>query len=118
MLRNNTTHLVNIILIFRKRRQFRHWDEATSAAEHFWASHESARYYKNEQVLEREALERRLHAELEERKRRDRMPLPTFEQLWKREEEVKRQASAQWWRTAAGMTPIFLLFAYLFSYHH
>uniref|UniRef100_A0A183CD90 J domain-containing protein n=1 Tax=Globodera pallida TaxID=36090 RepID=A0A183CD90_GLOPA len=76
----------------RRRRMFHDWRQADTTSDYFWYSHQTSKMYKDPRVLEREVLEKRLHAELTERRKRDKMPIPTFEQLYRLEilEKQKR----------------------------
>ena len=73
----------------------------------FWAAHQGySENYKDNRALEREMLERRLAAELEEIKRRTAHPLPTFEQLNRQQEEKIRKERRRATKIAIGTMPI------------
>uniref|UniRef100_A0A914H154 J domain-containing protein n=1 Tax=Globodera rostochiensis TaxID=31243 RepID=A0A914H154_GLORO len=98
----------------RRRRMFHDWRRADTTSDFFWHSHQTSKMYKDPRVLEREVLEKRLHAELTERRNRDKMPIPTFEQLYRLEILEKQKRSRKQIKNYVVILPIAFLVFFLY----
>ncbi|KAL3081279.1 hypothetical protein niasHT_039756 [Heterodera trifolii] len=78
----------------RRRQTFKDWARANTKSEFYWSSHQSSKSYKSPLALERENLEKKMHDEVMERRRRS-ATIPMFDELQrdkqKREQEERKK---------------------------
>jgi curved DNA-binding protein CbpA len=72
--------------------------------------------YKDRQHAQREREELRLYQELEEAKKKSKHPLPTFEQLIREEENIKRQNQKK--SASIGVTLVMTILAVMYAIMH